>query len=388
MIKLIIKVFMPKGVTAQTDVTRYREKCGVICGGVGIFLNVLLFVGKFTAGVLANSIAITSDAWNNLLDSGSSVISMIGFRLSTQKPDTKHPFGHGRFEYIAGIFVSFLILHMGVELGKTSIDKIIHPEEPVFSTTAVVILTASIAIKLYMAYYNYSLGKQIDSATLKATATDSLSDTVATFVTLTALIIFKVFGINADGWCGLAVSAFILYSGMAALVQTVSPLLGQPPKKELLEEIEKTVMADENVIGVHDIVVHDYGPGRMMISLHAEVDCNGDMLVIHDAIDNVERTLNKILGCESVIHIDPINTNDEATSKMRICVSDMVKGIDSEMSIHDFRMVTGPTHTNLIFDVVVPYEIKASDEKIMRAINEKIQMLDERYYSHIKIDRH
>lgn len=364
-----------------------RGRIGIICGVVGISLNILLFVFKYIAGVLTSSIAITADAFNNLSDAGSSFITMVGFILSGKKPDEEHPFGHARFEYISGLLVSLAILLMGFELAKSSIYKIIHPENIDTKIIAMIILVVSILVKLIMAIYNTVIGKKIGSSAMKATALDSLSDIVTTSVVLACVIIARFTGLNLDGISGLFVAVLIGIAGISAAKDTISPLLGEPPSEEFVERIEKLVMAHEGIIGIHDLVVHDYGPGRLMISLHAEVPGDGDIFVIHDLIDNVENELNEKLGCEATIHMDPVQTNDEYVDDIRKKVNCAIKKIDGKLSMHDFRMVTGPTHTNLIFDVVVPYSVKEENAIIRSKIEEMVKKIDEKFEVVIRIDK-
>lgn len=364
-----------------------RKAYGTLCSIVGIFLNLLLFAGKYFAGYLSGSVAIMADAVNNLSDAGSSFITLIGFWFAGMKPDIEHPFGHGRFEYISGLCVAFMIILMGFELAKDSVMKIIHPEAVESGTVIMIILIASIAVKLYMAIYNRKIGKKIDSSAMKATATDSMSDMVATTAVLGSVLINGAFGINLDGICGLIVSVVIMYAGYNVVKETISPLLGQPPEKEFVEEIYNIVMAHDEISGIHDLVVHDYGPGRVMISLHTEVPGDGDIFKIHDLIDRIENELNEKLGCEAVIHMDPIETNNEVVKNMKRVVSDIVKQIYEEMSIHDFRMVAGDTHTNLIFDVVIPYSVKESDEAVKAKIQEKLSEYNDTYFAVMHVDR-
>ena len=365
-----------------------RQAYGMLCGAVGIGLNILLFFGKWLAGTLSGSIAITADAFNNLSDAGSSVITLLGFKLSGQKPDPEHPFGHGRMEYISGLFVSVAILIMGFELIKTSIEKILHPEAIASSPVVIGILIASILVKVYMYYYNHALSKKLDSAAMNATAMDSLSDTVSTFLVLAATIISHFTGWTLDGWLGVLVGVFIFYTGINTMKDTMDPLLGQPPKKELVEEVEKIVTSHPLVYGIHDMIVHDYGPGRLMISLHAEVSSSDDILEIHDMIDHIEHELQDRLNCAATIHMDPIITDDEEVLSVRDKVREIVTDIDESFSMHDFRMVKGPTHTNLIFDVVVPYSCKKTDVEVMREIKDRIHALPgTTYYAVIEIDR-
>ena len=363
-----------------------RQAYGQLCGAVGIGLNLLLFVGKLFAGTISGSIAITADAFNNLSDAGSSVVTLLGFRLAGRKPDPEHPFGHGRMEYISGLAVAGLILLMGVELGKSSLKKILSPEEIVSSPLVLAILAVSVAVKLYMFYYNRSIGKKIKSAAMSATATDSLSDAVSTTAVLIATLVGQFTGLNIDGWVGLLVALFILFSAYKAAKETLSPLLGQTPDPEFVDRIEQIVLSYPEVLNIHDLIVHDYGPGRMMISLHAEVSADGDLLQLHDVIDNAEHRLKKELGCMAVIHMDPIITNDAHTDALRMAVAEKVKSIDPRLTIHDFRTVSGPTHTNLIFDVVVPYDVKLTADEVRRRIGALVKELDENYFAVVQVD--
>lgn len=371
----------------QEDEARTRRAYGILCGAVGICLNVLLFAGKFFAGVLSGSIAITADAFNNLSDAGSSFVTLLGFHLAGQKADADHPFGHGRIEYLSGLVVSVLILLMGVELGKSSVSKILHPEAVDSSPLVVAILCASIAVKLYMFLYNRRLGRKLGSTAMEATAMDSLSDSAATAAVLLATLVGHFTDLLIDGWCGLLVAAFILWSGVSAAKETLDPLLGTPPTAELVERIRSLVLAHKSIIGIHDLIVHDYGPGRMMISLHAEVSASGDVLELHDEIDNVETELREKLGCEAVIHMDPIVTDDGLMAETRQRVAALVHCIDDAISIHDFRMVKGPTHINVIFDAVVPFGFRLTDEEVAKKIRTAVRTLDGNYYAVVKVER-
>ncbi len=368
--------------------SQVRQKYGILCGTVGIFLNLLLFAGKFLAGTMSRSISITADAFNNLSDAGSSVITLIGFRMSGAEADVDHPFGHGRIEYISGLIVSGAILIMAFELIKTSVTKIIHPEPVEFSMLAVVILIISIGVKLYMTYYNRTIGKKIESAAMAATAMDSLSDCCATAVVLAAAIIGKITGLQIDGYCGVLVGIVIFAAGISAARETLNPLLGQPPEKEFVDEIEALVMKYPEVIGTHDLIVHDYGPGRLMISLHAEVPAEGDILKLHDVIDNIEQELRRELKCEAVIHMDPVVTRDQAVSKLKNQMKEVLKAIDETISMHDFRVVAGPTHTNLIFDIVIPFGYKVKDEELIEIIQKKTrENIGENHFVVIQVDK-
>lgn len=363
-----------------------RRVYGTLGAVVGIFLNICLFTGKYLAGFLSGSIAIMADAFNNLSDAGSSFISLIGFVFSGKKPDLDHPFGHGRIEYLAGLGVSFLILLMGVELAKNSVQKILHPVSVQISTLSIAVLSASILVKLYMAYYNHAIGKKIRSATMAATATDSLSDAAATTVVLLAMLFLAVTGINIDGYCGILVAVFILAAGIGAAKETVSPLLGQAPDPEFVKEIKELVMQHEEVLGIHDMAVHDYGPGRVMVSLHAEVSGDGNIYELHDLIDRIERELKEKLHCETVIHMDPIDVGNEKTVEMKEEMVKLVKAIDERLTIHDFRMVTGTTHHNMIFDVVIPADFKLSQEELKDIIQKKVWEKWSGYYVVIDVD--
>lgn len=365
-----------------------RQAYGVLCGVVGILLNVCLFTGKFLAGAISNSIAITADAFNNLSDAGSSLVTLIGFRLAGAKPDPEHPFGHGRIEYLTGLVISAAILIMAFELIKDSVDKILHPQETVFSVLALVILAISILVKLYMAYYNTAVAKKIDSAAMRATATDSLSDACATTVVLVAALISKLAGIHIDGWCGALVGVFIFVAGIKAAKETLDPLLGQPPEKEFVEAIEALVKQEPVVRGVHDLVVHDYGPGRLMISLHAEVPAEGDILAMHDVIDNLEKRLEHELHCDAVIHMDPVVTNNPEIDRLKEQEKAILSEIDPTISMHDFRVVMGPTHTNIIFDVVLPYQYRMGDDELVALLKQKTkEKLGEQYFLVVKVDK-
>lgn len=385
MIALLARLLIKdKDNTASPSV---RQAYGVLCGSVGIFLNLLLFTGKFLAGLISNSIAVTADAFNNLSDAGSSLITLVGFKMAGQKPDPDHPFGHGRIEYLSGLLVSVAILFMAFELIQSSFDKILHPQKVDCSVLTVVILLASIAVKLYMAYYNKRISKKIDSAAMNATATDSFSDTLATTVVLIATFIGHFTGLSIDGYCGILVGIFIFCAGYNAAKDTISPLLGQPPQPDFVQNVEDIVMSYEYVLGIHDMIVHDYGPGRVMLSLHAEVPSDGDLLILHDMIDNIEHRLHDELHCEAVIHMDPVITDDEQTNHMKEKVTELLATAYPEVCFHDFRVVKGPTHTNIIFDIVVPFGYAKSDEEITDYLKTEIQRIDDSCFAVIQIDR-
>ena len=382
MIKLLSKIFIKDG-DAPPEA---RRKYGILCGGVGIFLNLLLFASKFAAGVFSGSVAVTADAFNNLSDAGSSVITMIGFRMAGQKPDSTHPFGHGRIEYISGLIVSLLILLMGTELLKSSVEKIFAPVPSDYGAFTLIILFAAIAVKFYMYFYNRKISEKINSEAMKATAADSLSDCLATSAVLLSVIISRFSGVDIDGWCGIAVAVFIIIAGLRAAKETISPLLGQKPDREFVRNIEETVLSHPEIIGIHDLIVHDYGPGRVMISLHAEVSDKENITTIHEIIDETERELSQKLDCHAVIHMDPVSTDDEETNRLKKEVSKIVKTTDPALSLHDFRLVKGDRRTNIIFDLVVPYSEENDEEKIKNIISQKIKELDATYFAIIEID--
>ena len=385
MINLLAKIFIKNH--TNTAEPRVRHAYGVLCGAFGVFLNIVLFGIKLTAGIIAGSVAITADAFNNLSDAGSSIVSMVGFRMAGQKPDPEHPFGHGRIEYVTGLVVSMIIILMGFELLKSSFNKIIHPELPALTPLVAIILIVSIIVKLYMYMYNTKVSEMIKSGAMKATALDSFTDSIATLVVLACAMIGHYTGLCLDGWCGLAVSFFVLYAGISSAKDTIDPLLGSKPSKEYVEAIEKFVTSYDEIIGIHDLIVHDYGPGRMMISLHAEVPSDRNILDVHDTIDNVERKINDTLGCSCVIHMDPVVTNDEMTDRMKRLCNLIAKSVDEKFTIHDFRMVKGPSHTNLIFDVVAPFDCKLSEQEIINTICAKVESLPGNHYAVVQVDR-
>ena len=384
MFALLARLFIKN--SAETENAGVRRSYGMLSGILGIALNILLFAGKFFAGTVSGSVAITADAFNNLSDAGSSLITFFGFRYAGKRADAEHPFGHGRIEYVSAMLVAVLIMFMGFELLKTSVRKIMDPQPVDTSLLPMLILAASIIVKLYMYFYNRKYGRLLDSQSMLATATDSISDAVATTVVLAASLLMKFTGINVDGWCGLLVALFILRAGFLTVKETVGTLLGSPPSQEMVSRISEIVCSHDCVLGMHDLVVHDYGPGRLIISLHAEVPCNGDLLEMHDAIDHIENDLANELGCEAVIHMDPIQSDDGVVSGMRASVAELVASIDGRMTIHDFRMVPGPTHTNLIFDVVKPFELRMTDEELKDEIQRLVSERWGEYYCVMKVD--
>lgn len=385
MVRKIAMAFVPKD---GTEVEK-RSIYGMVCGFVGIFFNIILFVGKLLAGIITSSISITADALNNLSDAGSSIVTLAGFKLAAQKPDSKHPYGHGRIEYLAGLAVAAVILIMGFELFRDSTCKVLHPQDTEFSYVVIFILLASILVKCYMAYYNYSIGKEIDSAAVRAAAMDSMSDCIATGAVLVTTVLNHMYGWQLDGYCGILVSLFIMYSGIQAARDSVDPLLGIEPDEEFLQQIEDISLSfDENIVGIHDLMVHDYGPGRKIISLHAEVPADSNMIQIHDVIDNLEKKLSKDLGCMATIHMDPVAVNDPEVKELKHKVADLAKEVLDAITIHDFRVVKGDTHTNLIFDMVVPFSCKCTDREMADMVADKIkEKLGNNYYAVIDVDR-
>ena len=364
-----------------------RERYGILSGAVGIALNLLLSAGKLFAGLMTGSISITADAFNNLSDAGSSVVTLVGFKLAGQKADDGHPFGHGRMEYLAGLLVSLMILLVGVELGRSSIGKILRPEEVDFSLVSTGILAASILVKLWMGQFNRGLGRKIGSAAMAATAADSLSGAVATAAVLAGTLVNRFAHVNIDGWVGLAVAVFILRSGWGAAKDTINPLLGESPDPELVKQLRDLVLSHPQVVGMHDLIIHDYGPGRRLCSFHAEVPQDADILDAHDAIDHIEREIKEKFGIETTVHMDPIATADEKVNQLRRQVADLARVVEPEMTIHDFRVVRGPTHTNVIFDAVVPHKCRLTDEEVLQRLRRAVSALDPAYQAVIQIDR-
>lgn len=387
MTKLLLRLFLKDGDNTASPAVRSRY--GTLSGVVGIVLNCLLFVGKLLAGMISGSIAITADALNNLSDAGSSIVTLAGFRMAERKPDPEHPFGHGRIEYISGLIVAFVILMMGYELLTSSIGKIRTPEEVTFSILPAVILCVSILVKLWLSFFNKTLAGKIHSAAMEATAADSRSDALATTGVLIGSFIGGYFGIPIDGWLGLLVSVLILKTGYEAAKDTISPLLGQPPEPEFVQQIESIIMAHDSIVGIHDLIVHNYGPGRIMVSLHAEVPGDGDLFHLHDLIDNIERELREKLSCSVTIHMDPVDTHNPMLGELREQAKKAAKQLDPRCTVHDVRVVTGPSHTNLIFDVVVPHDLKMDDREIKERIASAIPRLREKpvMYAVIDIDR-
>ena len=384
MIKLLSKIFIKNYDDYQDP--KVREGYGKLSGIVGVVLNLLLFAGKFVAGLLTGAISITADAFNNLTDAGSSIVTFIGFKLSSKPTDRDHPFGHGRMEYVAGFIVSIIIFLVGFELMKSSIEKLINPTEVEFSAVAMVILGVSVLVKLYMYLYNRSIAKKINSVSVKATAKDSLNDCIATFVVAVCFVVYKLTDFNADGIAGILIALFILYSGFGSAKETIGLLLGEAPDEEYVEKIEKTALSLEGIIGIHDLMVHNYGPGRQIISLHAEVDAHVDVNEAHDNIDNAEKVLEEQFGCIAVIHMDPIDMNNPKRNEFLSLTHDIIKGIDQRFSIHDFRMTEGYTHINLIFDLTIPHDCAIPKETIKQLITDGLKSVNPNLNAVFKIE--
>jgi len=384
MTELLIKLFVKDGKNIKDP--KVRSAYGKLSGAVGIAVNLVLCAAKFLVGLLTGSITVTADAVNNLSDAGSSIITLFGFKLSEKPADKEHPYGHGRIEYISALTVSIFVIIMGVELLKSSVEKIRTPEAVEFSLTAVAVLAVSILGKLWLAFFNWKLGKKINSTATKAVVTDSLSDTASTLVALISLIVSHKTGFNCDGYFGAAVSLLILWSGVSLVKETLAPLLGQPPEKEFYEQIKKEIMSYEGIVGVHDLIIHDYGPSRLFASAHAEVPADVDIMQSHDTIDLIEHEIQKKYGMLISIHLDPIVVDDERINELRELTQNVVKELNPDFSIHDFRVVDGTTHTNLIFDVVITYDEKRSPSEIINLISEKLSKIDERFFCVITVD--
>ena len=384
MSKLLVRLFIKNYQDIKNP--SVREKYGYLGSITGIIINVLLAVSKYFIGVITNSIAISADAINNLSDSVSNVITLISFKMANMKPDKEHPFGHGRIEYVAALVVGFLVELMGYELIKSSIEKIKNPEAVVFSVPAVIVLVISIGGKIWLAVFNRYLGKKIDSPAMSAVVADSISDTTATAITLISLVVSLFTDFPLDGYMGVVVSLFILYSGFGILKESIGIILGKPPEKELVDELVQFIMSHDEILGIHDLVIHSYGATRTFASIHTEISADGDLLKAHDTIDTIERLVKEKFGIELVIHMDPLVTNDETTEKYYQLVHKTVKDFDNSLSIHDFRVVEGPVHTNFIFDIVIPHGYKLTEKELIAEINNRIHEVNENYFLVITID--
>ncbi len=382
---LLVKTFVKDNDNIK-DV-KVRAAYGMLSGIVGIVCNCILFVFKFVAGLMTGAVSVSADAFNNLSDAGSSIVTFIGFKMAGKPADNDHPFGHGRIEYISGLVVAMAIVIMGYELFTQSLDRIFNPVDTEFSIVSVVILVGSILMKMWMAVFNRTLGKKLDSTAMKATATDSLSDCISTAVVLLGLIISAITGFNIDGYAGLVVAAFVLMAGVEAAKDTLNPLLGEPAEQEFVEQLEAYVMENEMIIGVHDVIVHNYGPGRVFASMHAEVPYNVDVLEAHDIIDLAEHKIKTELGCEVSIHMDPVITDDEEINSLKSMVQEVIACIGESIKIHDFRVTKGPYITNLIFDVLVPYDFKMKDDELVERIGNEVALRDSKCKTVINVDK-
>ncbi len=370
--------------TADNNV---RTAYGKFSGIVGIVCNAVLFIGKIIAGTLSGSVAITADAVNNLSDASSSVISLFGFKLASRPADEEHPYGHGRYEYLSGLMVAVFIMVIGVELFKNSVGKILHPEHVEFSLLSAGVLVFSILLKLWMMFFNKKIGVLINSKTLKATAMDSRNDVVTTSAVLVAAAISHFTGVELDGWMGVAVAAFIMYSGFGLVRDTIDPMLGKAPDEEQVDSIRKKILSYKGVLGTHDLMVHDYGPGRQFASVHVEMAAEDDVIENHDVIDNIERDFLKNDGLHMVVHFDPISTKDSLVNELRTWISEQIKHLDSRLTIHDLRIVKGTTHTNVIFDCVVPHDMEIGEKEIKKFAANIVAEKYPNYYTVVTIDR-
>ena len=384
MIRFLTKLILPQ--RADPADPAVRARVGKRSGILGILANVLLFAGKLVIGTVSGSVSITADAMNNLSDATSSIVTIVGFRLAERPADENHPYGHARFEYLSGLAVAAMIVVIGFELAKTSFDKILHPEPVMFSGALVAVLLLSIGVKLILAAVNGSLGRAIDSTALLATAADSRNDCIATGAVLLSAVFAHLTSINVDGYAGLAVALFILYSGANTAKETISPLLGEAADPELQRTIVAALRSNDKVLGYHDLMVHDYGPGQRFASVHVEMDMREDVLTCHTIIDDIERQVLDSHGIHLVIHYDPVVTDDEELNRMRSSVDKVLKSIDPRISIHDFRMVRGDTHTNLIFDMILPYDLDDQRQQIKRQLDAAINLGDTKYYTVITFD--
>lgn len=386
--KLLIKIFIPN--YEDINDPEVRGKYGKLAGMVGIFSNLLLCISKVIVGTLVNSISIIADGINNLADGASSIITLIGFKLAAKPSDQEHPYGHARMEYVAGLVVSILIIVLGIQLLFTSFDKILNPEPLYFSYIIIIVLLLSIGIKIWQALFNFKTGKEINSTTLKATGVDSKNDVIATSAVLLGVLIGRFADLQLDGYIGCLVAGFIIYSGIQLIQETSSPLLGKAADPELVKEIQNRICSHEGIYGIHDLAVHDYGPGRIFATVHIEVDSHGDLIESHDLIDNIERTISKDLKIHLVAHMDPIETQDPLTLMLHDKITSFLKRFDGVIGIHDLRVVSGYTHNNVIFDVVISPSSKLEEshikEEIENHLNNEDNHLGKKYFTVITFD--
>ena len=384
-INLLVKTFVKD--YENTDDTKVRERYGTLSSVVGIICNIILFAAKFIMGNIANSIAIISDGFNNLSDCASCVVTLFGYKMAAKPADKDHPFGHGRIEYLTSLIIAMVIMLVGFELFTDSLDKVLHPEKVVFSYMVLVTLIISILIKIWMSVFNRKLGKRINSGIMLATSKDSMNDVIATLATMIALVVSIWTAAPIDGIMGLVVSVFILLSGFGIIRETVDELLGQPADEELVEKIRTMVGENPYALGMHDLIIHSYGPGNLIGSVHIEVDGRGNIMEIHDVIDELERDIFEELNIRMTIHMDPVEMDNEFLRECKMMMEEIISGIDGDLSMHDFRVVSGPSHTNLIFDMVIPYGSKLDEKYIKERINNELKYRDRVYYTVITFER-
>ncbi len=385
MTNLLIKLFIKNNDTSNNE--NIRKQYGILGGSIGILCNMVLFLMKIIAGILSSSIAVVADAFNNLSDAASSVVTIIGFKMVAKPPDEKHPFGHGRIEYISSLIISMVIIMMGIEFIKTSIEHIINMDNVKFSITSLIILSVSILLKLWVCLFNNKIAKIINSSAIKAMSLDSLVDCIATFTTLVCIIISHYTGLVLDGYAGLIVALFIIYTGYTSLKETLDPLLGEPPNESLINDIKSCVLSYEEIKGIHDLIVHNYGPGNLIVTLHAEVPCDSNIVTIHEIIDNIERKLKDELNCNVIIHVDPIIFDNEEVNEIKKLTFKVLKNIDERLDMHDFRIVKNEKRLKLVFDVVVPTDFNMKQKDLINKINSEISKVNENYYTLINVDR-
>ena len=385
MTDLILRIFVRDHKNNEDPAV--RDKCGRVAGAVGIVTNFLLFLMKIIVGTVFHSVSVTADAVNNLTDSGSSVVTLIGFKMASKPADEKHPFGHARIEYLSGVIVSFIVIFLGLQLGMSSVEKILTPEENALTPVALVVLVISILAKLWQCLFYRKVGRMIKSESVEATSKDSRNDVIATSVVLLGAVITMLTGVNLDGYMGAAVALFIVFSGVQLTISTADPLLGQAPEGELVQTITEKMLSYPGIIGMHDLAVHNYGVGRCFASAHCEVDAKNDILVSHDLIDNIERDFSRDLGIHMVIHLDPVIVGDARTDALHCKVQSLVTALYPTVTIHDFRVIWGVTHSNIVFDAAVPFSVKDSDAVITQKLEAEIQKLDPDYRTVVTIDR-
>lgn len=385
MTNLLTKIFIKNSDDINNPVV--RKNYGTLAGAVGIFCNLLLFTIKIFAGLLTGAISIVADAFNNLSDAGSSIVTLIGFRMAGKPADHDHPFGHGRIEYIAGLIVSALILLMGFELLKSSIDKILNPTPLESSNISILILIISVCIKLWMGFFNRKIGKKLNASAMIATSADSFNDCIATTAVLVGFLVFKFANINLDGYMGVAVALFVMWAGYNTAKDTIEPLLGLAPDPEFVLNVKNCVLEKKEILGIHDMHVHDYGPGRVYVSMHAEIPSDMDVLKAHDIIDSAEEEVSSKFKCEVSIHMDPIEVNNPLANELKLKLMEILNTIDPTLSFHDFRITNGPMRKNIIFDLLVPFDCYYDDAALRKMIKDKFSEIDSTYFCVIHIDK-